>query len=182
MPTDTTELKKYELLLIFSPDLSEKDFEETLDDIKKTIGENSKGVKFEDRWGLRPFAYRIKKFDQGYYAVLYFEASPEAILEIRTNVRLQPRILRHLLITLPAKYEPKSLRDIELTAPKPRLAAKPEKRRMPIKPPETKEVVKEIMEETPSEKLLSGKTEEEKLKSLDKTLESILENPDINIS
>lgn len=185
MTTTVSEHKLYELLLILPPDISEKDFQETLEEIKKHIAENARGVKFEDKWGLRHFSYRLKKYDEGYYAVLYFEAEPSDIAEIRTTVKLHPRVLRHLLMTLPPKYEPKSLQDLELMTPQITRETKVSGKKKPLKKQETKEAVAEIMEaplgEEAKKPLLSGKTEEEKLKSLDKTLESILDNPDIEV-
>lgn len=174
-------VKRYELLLIFRPDISEDERVRALKELKEQIQAHTKGVFFEDSWGLRRFAFRIKKYDDGYYTVLYFEGPTSAVFEIRQSVKLHPTVLRHLLIILPEKYDVKSLHDIELMQPA-RVEKKEKSRRPTVEKHGLKQVVQEIMEGTPEEKLLQGKTEEEKLKAVDKTLESILENPDINIS
>lgn len=174
--------KRYELLLIFRPDISEVERNQTLEELKHHLKGHGKGVFFEDHWGLRRFAYRMKKYDEGFYVVLYFDVEPEAIFETRESMKLNPHVLRHLLLTLPPQYEVKSLQEIELMAK--RMVSKKEKaakEKERVVKPGLKEVVKEIMEETPEEKLLQGKTEEEKLKAVDKTLDSILENPDISL-
>ncbi len=178
MTAETIELKKYELLVIFAPDTKESDLKDSLADIKKQIKENSKGIFFEENWGLRPFSYRIRKYSEGYYTVIYFEAGPDGIAEIRSNVKLQPRVLRHLLLALPEEYHPKPMVEIEAQTYAPRSGSKKPIDRKRYQKPEMKEPARLRTEGPAPEK--AGQAEE-KLKDLDKTLEKILENPDIDI-
>lgn len=174
------DLKKYELLLIFSPEMPASAFEKEVSEFKSFLKEHAKGVFFDDVWGLKTLAYRVKKHAEGYFAILYFNAEPSQILEVSTNARLNTRLLRHMLVSLPDDYEARKWTEEELSTKAPaRVFKKPMRTKKSYdvsSPPQ--EIVTTSSEEKP---LLSGKTGEEKLKSVEKTLESILDNPDINI-
>lgn len=186
-------MKKYELNVIFAPTLSESDFQHGADEVRALLKENTKGVFFEDMWGMRNFAYRIKKYDQGYYAVFYFEAEPEQIAEVRANIKLNTSILRHLLIILPDKFEAKRAEDYalaELTSiqeePKKRSRRFVKKKTEAVGKPDVVKQEAQPVEALASaggsaEPMLKGETEEERLQEVEKTLESILENPDIKL-
>jgi small subunit ribosomal protein S6 len=177
--------KKYELMVIINPDLGTNAINEALDEIKKLItAEKSKGViYFEDVWGVRDLAYIIKKHDAGYYAVYDFELIPSAINEVDNTLKLDNRVLRHMIVTLPTAYQPKTF--AEMQAERQAEAAKEEEskpvRRKPgapvvraAKPEETKATV---VEEKAAPK---AKKADASLSEVDAKLKSIIDNPDIN--
>lgn len=182
-------MKKYELNIIFAPTLPEADFKRETDELRHFLKANDCKVFFEDIWGMKNLAYRIRKQDQGYYAIFYFESEPEKIIEIRTNMKLNINVLRHLLITLPDKFEAKKSDDYFLADVVTETEESKKRFRRPIfkkKAPQSvvekpMEVKKEESPQGGSEPLLKGKTEEERLQEVEKTLESILENPDIKL-
>lgn len=95
---------KYELMLIVSPKLTDKEIEKTLTEIKGTLAENKAEIVAEDVWGKRDMAYRIKGHKAGYYVVLNFEGETAGIPTIHKDLRIQPGLLRYLLITVPESY------------------------------------------------------------------------------
>ena len=122
-------------------------------------------------------AFKIKRQRNGYYAVFNFSAGPSAILELRSVVKLNPVVLRHLLITVPENYDPNRYKTEIL--PIQETADESKKRRRPLTG-RTGELSK-IPQETPHATSVAGKAEEEQLKTVEKKLEKILENPDIDI-
>lgn len=107
---------RYELMVIVSPDIGETAINKRLEAIKKSIKDFGGEFSFEDLWGLRNLAYAIRKHDQGYYAVLDFDMDPEKVKELDRMLRLEVEVLRHLLMKLPAVYQPKTLTDMEAEA------------------------------------------------------------------
>ncbi|MBD3270732.1 30S ribosomal protein S6 [Candidatus Peregrinibacteria bacterium] len=103
---------KYELMIIISMDNGLQEAKKTLESIKKQLQADGK-IFFEDVWGERDLAYTMKKQDKGFYAVYNFSFNPEKVSELETNLRLDTQVIRHLLIKVPFKYEPKSLADFE---------------------------------------------------------------------
>lgn len=176
MTTTPSELKKYELMLIVSGELPEAQFEKELSELRKLLQENTKGISSEDLWGKRDMAYRVKQQWRGYYAVFDFTAAPEAIAELRANIKLNPVVLRHLLISLPEDFDASKYKDFMLPEEKP--AQEPRRRSVPLRSASPRPVVVEKSSEKP---VLAGKEEEEQLKTVEKKLEKILENPDIDI-
>lgn len=177
MPTQE-QLRKYELMLIFSGELTEADFAKELDELRKLLKESTQGISYEDLWGKRDFTYRIKKQARGYYVIFNFDASPSAILELRSTVKLNQQVLRHLLITLPTDYQPGRYNELVLPEEK----RKDDRRQKPAagaKPVSTEPAI--VSQEPAKKPTVAGKEEEEQLKTVEKKLEQILENPDIAI-
>lgn len=175
--------RKYELMAILSGDLTEADFEKAFSELRQTLKENAKDVIYEESWGRRDFAYRVKKQKRGYYVIFDFNATPQNISELRATIKLNPHVLRHLLIVLTDNYEPDSYKQEVILEEQPR----EEEREKPIEKQIIVEPAAESEEEKTKEEIkkpttVAGKEEEERLKTVEKRLEKILENPDINIS
>lgn len=174
--TPSSDLRLYELMVILSGNLTESDFEKELAEIRKLLKENAKAVTYEDIWGRRDLMYRVKKQKNGYYAIFDFNATPESLAEFCASVKLNPHVLRHLLISLPENYEPGKYKTISLPVEKPAFDEK-KKSMKKVVPVELERAVSASVEKP----VLAGKEEEEKLKKVEKKLEEILENPDIEI-
>ncbi len=109
---------KYELMLILSPKLTDKDIEKTLGEIKETLKENSCEIFAEDTWGKRDLAYKISTHATGYYIVINFEAEPEGIPAIHKDLRIQAGLLRYLLIKIPDGYKLEKFDEIQERTPR----------------------------------------------------------------
>ena len=195
---------KYEAIIIYSPELGEQQLAKEFEEMRETLGKNGGKVFQEELLGVRRFAYKIKKFSSGYYAVFQFETEPSSIAEVKTFLRLNLAVVRHMILALPERFnvgeqkEAEELLKKELTershksiSKRPRMKTKPAVRAQEVVIKRKEETVEEKKveetapdQETVKEKkepLLAGETQEEKLKSVEKTLESILDNPDIKL-
>lgn len=181
--TQSNDLRLYELMVILSGNLTESDFEKELGGIKKMLKEYAKAVTYEDIWGRRDFTYRLKRQNHGYYAIFDFNATPESLAELRMSVKLHPHVLRHLLISLPENYEPGKYKTVSLPVEKPAEEKKKHvKRVVPVELERTAApAAPAAAPEEAKKTVVAGKEEEEKLKKVEKKLEEILENPDIEI-
>ena len=188
---NTEELKKYELMVIFSGDLTEMDFGKELDEVRKLLQESTSGISYESSWGKRDFTYRIKKQARGFYVVFNFAADPSQILELRGAIKLNPQILRHMLVTVPEEYKP-GHHEEEVLPREQKQRAEDKKRAMEGRPTprgaatstyrHSAEPALQHAATTSTVKIkVAGKEEEEHLKNVEKKLEQILENPDIDI-
>lgn len=161
----TEELKKYELMVILSGQMAEGDFAKELDEIRKLLQENTSGIAQELSWGRRELSYRLKRQNHGYYLVFTFTAGPSALAELTTTIKLNPNVLRHLLITVPNDHQ---LINYETLPEEKPIDRKEMRREKKITPQSSMPVVAE-------------KSEDKKLEHVEKKLEEILENPDIDI-
>ena len=88
----------YELMVILNPELSEEETEGTLQRLQDILREGEGEVSNLDKWGKRRLAYEVKKFREGYYAVLNFKAAPAVAAELERIIKITDNIIRYLLI------------------------------------------------------------------------------------
>lgn len=106
-----SENSNYELMVIVDSGIGEAAVEKRLESIRKKINKFGK-IFFEDLWGERDLGYTMNGHERGHYAVFDFTFEPEKLKEFETGLRLEPEVIRHLIIRLPLKYEPKTLEEL----------------------------------------------------------------------
>lgn len=103
---------KYELMVIIDSGIGQANIDKRLEAIRKQLSKHGK-IFFEDMWGERDFAYPMKKMTKGFYAVIDCTFDPAEIKELETTLRLEPEVVRHMLVKIPLKYEPKTLEEMK---------------------------------------------------------------------
>jgi ribosomal protein S6 len=104
-------MKDYEIMAIVKNSLDKKAAEKfcqeaLIERIKKFKGT----ISFEDFWGERGFAYKIKQMTWGYYFVARFQIDPATLNEIKTELNIEKDLVRFLITTVtknttaPRKY------------------------------------------------------------------------------
>lgn len=91
-------MKSYELMLIFDPSLEENVINEELSKITSIIEKEKGEILNKDIWGLKKLAYPIKRQDNGFYAVLYFNSDAMVLSELDRLNKINDKILRHLIV------------------------------------------------------------------------------------
>jgi|WetSurMetagenome_2_1015567.scaffolds.fasta_scaffold39045_2 small subunit ribosomal protein S6 len=162
---------KYELMVIVNPDIGMDAVKKRLDEIRKVLTAKKAGVAgeifFEDVWGQRDLAYHIKKHDKGFYAVFDFTADPSMIREMETTFKLEPEVIRHMIIRLPGSYqtlnyaallEKQAIEEQEAKAAK--LAAKNKRPLRPGEKPEVRVITKAVKAPEKAAEKVEAKAEE----------------------
>ena len=92
-------MRKYEIMYILRADLEEAARKEVMDKLASIITDNGGKVESTDEsMGLRELAYPIKDQPKGYYVVLKVSMENKAINEFNRLVRINPSVLRHLIV------------------------------------------------------------------------------------
>ena len=92
-------MRKYEIMYILRADLDEATRKEAMDKLAAIITDNGGKVENTDEsMGLRELAYPIKEQTKGYYVVLNVSMDNVAINEFNRLVRINPSVLRHLIV------------------------------------------------------------------------------------
>ena len=92
-------MRKYEIMYILRADLDEAARKETMDKLAAILTDNGGKVENTDEsMGLRDLAYPIKDQTKGYYVVLNVSMDNVAINEFNRLVRINPSVLRHLIV------------------------------------------------------------------------------------
>jgi small subunit ribosomal protein S6 len=91
-------MRTYEVMTIHRPDLAEDDFQTRVDGLASFLTERGAEITGKDVWGKRRFAYEIDHMNDGYYSVVTFTASPEAISELDRMLTLADEVVRHKIL------------------------------------------------------------------------------------
>ena len=90
-------MNKYESVVIINPTVEEENMKALISKFTEIINKDGK-VEKVDELGKRKLAYDVKKFDEGFYAVFYFEANPDLITELERNYRITDEIIKFMTI------------------------------------------------------------------------------------
>lgn len=91
-------MKKYEIMYILTADLSEEERKAEMANLHAILTDNGAEVTDVNEWGVRDFAYPINDLLKGYYVVIKVCADNNAIREFERLSRINPRVIRHLVV------------------------------------------------------------------------------------
>ena len=94
------QLRDYEMIFVISPEVTEDEFEATVNSVSQFITSRGGVISDIERWGKRKLAYPIKHFVEGSYVLARFKLRPVFGKELVANLRISDEVLRHLLIKL----------------------------------------------------------------------------------
>ncbi|GAA0524050.1 30S ribosomal protein S6 [Chitinophaga japonensis] len=93
-------MNNYELMVIFTPVLSEEDFKAAQKKFADLITENGGEIVHENPWGLRSLAYPIQKKTTGLYVVLEYKAPSDFNEKLKVQLNRDENVLRHMVTAL----------------------------------------------------------------------------------
>lgn len=92
-------MKKYEIMFIVRPTLSEEETKKVISDFEKILTDNEAKIIGRKDMGQRELAYEIKKYKSGYYYVLNVEVNNDsATKEFDRLALISKDVIRHLII------------------------------------------------------------------------------------
>ncbi len=104
-------MREYELVLVAQPELEDEGVSDLVAQVTSLItqqgGQVTRVGQLADRsgkiappenWKRRKFAYPIRKFREGYYAIFRLQAEAPALTELERWLRLSEDVLRYLLV------------------------------------------------------------------------------------
>ncbi len=94
-------LQHYEAAFLLKPDLSEKDVERFVSEVKQLLSEHGAKDLEPEKVERRTLAYPVKKHTEGYYVFIGFFAPPQLPAQIRTEMRHRDELLRLAFIRKP---------------------------------------------------------------------------------
>ena len=91
-------MNKFEVVLIFNPELATNSLNSEIDNFKSKLTSQSAKVINEENWGLRDLSYNIKKFKKAFYTFLQIEAPGEIIKSLNKELNQSENLIRYLFI------------------------------------------------------------------------------------
>jgi len=89
-------MNNYELMVIFTPVLSDEEFKAEQKKYAALVKNGGGSVVAENAWGLKSLAYPIRKKTTGLYWVLEYSAPSEFNEKLKTQILRDENVLRHL--------------------------------------------------------------------------------------
>ena len=93
-------MSNYELMVIFTPVLSEDDFKAAQKKYADFIVENGGSVTHSNPWGLKSLAYPVRKKTTGIYWVLEYSALSSFNEKFKIQMLRDEQIMRHMITVL----------------------------------------------------------------------------------
>lgn len=89
---------EYDLNVILLPHLSEQQLQAEKDAIQSQVERNGGEILSLDEWGLKRFAYPIRKLNEGHYLIYRTTLSGNAPRAIETALRQRDNVMRVLIV------------------------------------------------------------------------------------
>ena len=93
-------MNNYELMVIFTPVLSEDEFKNVQKKYTDFITENGGTIVHSNPWGLKSLAYPIQKKTTGIYWVLEYSAPSSFNEKLKIQILRDEQIMRHMVTSL----------------------------------------------------------------------------------
>ncbi len=93
-------MQNYELMVIFTPVLSEDDYKAAQKKYNAFVTENGGEVLNEKAWGLKSLAYPIDKKTTGLYWVMEYKAPSDFNEKLKIQLLRDDNALRHMFTAL----------------------------------------------------------------------------------
>ena len=87
-------MRRYEMMLIVTDTVDEETARAVVERAKEALAAQGGTVLDEAWWGRRRLAYEIAKRDHGFYAVLDFQATSEAVDELERQLGILDEVVR----------------------------------------------------------------------------------------
>ncbi|HOK18141.1 MAG TPA: 30S ribosomal protein S6 [Caldisericia bacterium] len=93
-------MRKYEMMMIFKPNLSDEDLKTEEERIKNLILDSGGEFINSNLWGKRKLAYQIEKQNEGIYYLFYFRMPQNKLTEFKKTLKLNMNILRFMILKM----------------------------------------------------------------------------------
>ena len=98
-------MRKFETLLLLSPELTGDARTALLGNLKAVIEREGGKVLAEDAWGMRDLAYPVQKQMRGFYFRFEYAAPGALVAELERNVRIADGIFKFVTVKLADSVE-----------------------------------------------------------------------------
>ena len=89
-------MRSYELVLVFSPSITESERKKVIETAKKWLA--SAKIEKASEWGKKAFIRPIKKATEGFFILLDITSDDVIPKDLDKRLQMESKILRHLLV------------------------------------------------------------------------------------
>ncbi|MDT3425241.1 small subunit ribosomal protein S6 [Paenibacillus forsythiae] len=89
-------MRKYEVMYIIRPDIEQEAVQAAVEKFQGIISSGGEITK-HDVQGKKRLAYEIKKFRDGVYVLVNFNAEPAVVAELERLMKISDEVIRYLI-------------------------------------------------------------------------------------
>ncbi len=115
-------IESYEMIYILRPDLNEEQVQQEVNKYREFLSQYSLENLEVKIWGKRRLAYSIKRFNDGIYVQMNYQADGKHVAPLERAMRLSDEVIRYLTIKLPKVATTPPEAEIEALEPEAALA------------------------------------------------------------
>ncbi|MBI1357815.1 MAG: 30S ribosomal protein S6 [Acidobacteria bacterium] len=94
-------MRIYELIYIVKPDLLEDEADAVSEMVKEVIETGGGTIDKIDKWGKRRLAYRVQKYQDGYYTLMQYSAEDAKLpKEIERRLRVADPVIKFMTVRI----------------------------------------------------------------------------------
>ena len=98
-------MRIYEELFILQPDVTDEVVDPLIEQLSGIITGQGGTVDKNEKWGVRKLAYRVQKYNEGYYVLLQFTAGPETVKEMERRLRVTDVVMKFITVRIDEKLK-----------------------------------------------------------------------------
>ncbi len=88
----------YETMFILSPTFGDEEIDSMITKFEELIASGGGETTKTDRMGRRRLAYAIEDHTEGYYGILYFNATADTVAELERVYGITDGVIRYLIV------------------------------------------------------------------------------------
>ena len=98
-------MRIYEELFIVKPDVAETEVDPLVEQLTQVITKSGGTVDKTDKWGTRKLAYRVMKYNEGYYTLIQFTSGPQTVKEVERRLRVSDAVMKFITVRIDEKMK-----------------------------------------------------------------------------
>jgi len=91
-------MPSYETLFIVRPDIDEEALNQVVSRVEDVVTASEGTILDSEIWGKRRLAYQVKKYTEGIYVKVNFDAPSTVVGKLREHFRLNEDVIRELIV------------------------------------------------------------------------------------
>ena len=98
-------MRIYEELFIVRADTPEEELDPFIEQLKHVITTAGGTIEKVEKWGVRKFAYRVAKQNEGQYILILFHAKADSVKELERRLRVSDLVMKYLTVRIDEKLK-----------------------------------------------------------------------------
>ena len=90
--------RKYESMIVLAPTFSEDESKAESQKIHAMIEKYGGEIVETEEWGKKKLAYEIRKFQEGYFFIIYYLLDPAKVSELESNFTISENLIRYNIL------------------------------------------------------------------------------------